>query len=45
MDIEKSVYWGADYGKELILPEETVVSLEDIIRAVNTLLERSGVNA
>ncbi len=40
MDITKSIYWGGDYGKELVVPKEEVISLQDLIMAVNILLEK-----
>ncbi|WP_410496495.1 hypothetical protein QTL86_03515 [Cellulosilyticum sp. ST5] len=40
MDIAKSVYWGVDYGKELVVPKKEVVSLQDLIMAINILLEK-----
>lgn len=40
MDITKNIYWGVDYGKELVVPKKEVVSLRDLIMAINILSEK-----
>lgn len=36
----KTIYIEGDAGKEMVVPEGTVISLEDVVRVVNILLEK-----